>query len=67
MNINSNQTIINFLSLYSVPIGVVTVTAPHKLRNTTALNLNLSVSDGVHMVFSGLQVAVVACNHHTPR
>ncbi|XP_050721222.1 fat-like cadherin-related tumor suppressor homolog [Eriocheir sinensis] len=47
--------------------GVLTVTAPHKLKNVTSLNLNLSVSDGVHVVFTGLHVDVVASNHHAPR
>ncbi|KAK4302799.1 hypothetical protein Pmani_025146 [Petrolisthes manimaculis] len=47
--------------------GVVVVTAPHKLANLTSLNLNMSVSDGVHVVFTGLHVAVVPSNHHAPR
>ncbi|MPC22879.1 Protocadherin Fat 1 [Portunus trituberculatus] len=47
--------------------GVLTVTAPHKLENVTSLNLNMSVTDGVHMVFKVLHVAIVPSNHHAPR
>ncbi|XP_042236772.1 protocadherin Fat 1-like, partial [Homarus americanus] len=47
--------------------GLLTVTAPHKLENVTSLNLNMSVSDGVHVAFTGLHLAVVPSNHHTPR
>ncbi|XP_064099968.1 fat-like cadherin-related tumor suppressor homolog isoform X2 [Macrobrachium nipponense] len=47
--------------------GVLTVTAPHKLENVTSLNLNVSVSDGVHMVFTAVHIEVVPSNRHTPR
>ncbi|XP_063862581.1 fat-like cadherin-related tumor suppressor homolog isoform X4 [Scylla paramamosain] len=47
--------------------GVLTVTAPHKLENVTSLNLNMSVTDGVHMVFKVLHVSIVPSNHHAPR
>ncbi|XP_050703981.1 protocadherin Fat 1-like [Eriocheir sinensis] len=47
--------------------GVLTVTAPHKLKDVASLTLNLSVSDGVHAAFTGLHVSGLASNHHAPR
>ncbi|KAK7016210.1 long-chain fatty acid transporter fat1 [Halocaridina rubra] len=47
--------------------GILTVTAPHKLQNETSLNLNVSVTDGVHMVFTAVHIDVIPSNHHTPR
>ncbi|XP_071532452.1 fat-like cadherin-related tumor suppressor homolog isoform X3 [Panulirus ornatus] len=47
--------------------GLLTVTAPHKLENVTSLNLNMSVSDGVHVAFTSMHVAVVPSNYYVPR
>lgn len=47
--------------------GILVVTSPKKLENMTSANLNISVTDGVHVAFAGLRATVTPSNRHSPR
>ncbi|CAL4160514.1 unnamed protein product, partial [Meganyctiphanes norvegica] len=47
--------------------GILTLRKPHMLNNITSINLNVSVTDGIHIVFTTLQVTVMDLNYYLPR
>ncbi|XP_047739370.1 fat-like cadherin-related tumor suppressor homolog, partial [Hyalella azteca] len=47
--------------------GVVSVVSPQRLADVTSLVLNVSVTDGVHVVFASLNVTVTPTNNRPPK
>ncbi|XP_076064277.1 fat-like cadherin-related tumor suppressor homolog, partial [Oratosquilla oratoria] len=46
--------------------GLLSVVSPQKLKGIMSLNLNVSVTDGVHAAFTALHIDVASSNHNPP-